>query len=152
MPQPTAFADTPLRVASFGSSAAAISDDVISALRAQGLNAGAAAQMGAGVILFDDVSTSLARLVHECSNGGLECVIAVNASPAGLAEEALWRLLDAGASDVLPWDPSHGPAAVAARLDRWQQVDELTALPVVRDKLVGDSRAWRSVLRARSSK
>src|SRR5215467_2808560 len=78
-----ACADTPLCVASFGSSAAAISDDVISALQAQGLNARAAAQVGPGVILFDDVSVSLSRLVNECSNGGLECVIAVNVAPTG---------------------------------------------------------------------
>ena len=147
MPQAVASADVPLWVASFGSSAGAISDDVIGALRAQGLNAGATPPSGAGVILFDEVSTGLSRLVHECSNGGLECVIAVNAVPTGLAEGALWRLLDAGASDVFVWDPSHGPATVAARLDRWQQVDDLTALPLVRDRLVGESRAWRSVLR-----
>ena len=147
MPQAVASADVPLWVASFGPSAGAISDDVIGALRAQGLNAGATPPSGAGVILFDEVSTGLSRLVHECSNGGLECVIAVNAVPTGLAEGALWRLLDAGASDVFVWDPSHGPATVAARLNRWQQVDDLTALPLVRDRLVGESRAWRSVVR-----
>jgi len=102
---------------------------------------------GAGVILFDEVSVGLSRRVHESSNGGLECVIAIKTAPTGLAEGALWRLLDAGASDVFAWDPSHGPAAVAARLDRWQQVGDLISLPVVRDRLVGQSRAWRSVLR-----
>jgi transcriptional regulator with GAF, ATPase, and Fis domain len=122
---------------------------VVRALRAHGLNAEAAGATagGAGVVLFDEVSTDLARLVRDRSNGGLECVIAANAAPAALAQGALWRLLDAGASDVFVWDPAHGPAAVAARLDRWRRVDDLTALPVVCGQLVGESRAWRSVLR-----
>jgi transcriptional regulator with GAF, ATPase, and Fis domain len=144
-----AFANGPLWIAALGSSAGAIRGDVVRALRAHGLNADAdeATPGGAGVVLFDEISIDLTRLVRDCSNGGLECVIAVNAAPAALAEGALWHVLDAGASDVFVWDPAHGPAAVAARLDRWRQVDDLTALPVVRDQLVGESRAWRSALR-----
>ncbi len=102
---------------------------------------------GAGVILFDEVSPALLRMVHEYSNGGLECVIAVHAVPAELPEEALWELLNAGASDAFAWNSSHGPAAVAARLDRWRQVSDLTALPVIQDKLIGESRVWQSMLR-----
>lgn len=140
-------AEMPLWVASFGPSAGAIRAEVIDALRAQGLNARLAPPDGAGVILFDDVSPALSRMVHEHSNGGLECVIAAHAAPAELPEEGFWELLDAGASDAFAWNSSHGPAAVAARIDRWRQVDQLTTLPDVRDTLIGQSRVWQSALR-----
>ena len=149
MPRSPTFPDAPLWVLALGSAAGAIKDDVLRGLRAQGLNADGdrVPPGGAGVLLFDEVSAELVRVVRDCSNGGLECVIAVNAAPAALADGALWHLLEAGANDVFVWDPAHGPAAVAARLDRWWQVDDLTALPVVRGQLVGESRAWRSALR-----
>jgi transcriptional regulator with GAF, ATPase, and Fis domain len=142
-----ASAEIPLWVASFGSSAGAIRAGVIDALRLQGLNASTAPPAGAGVILFDEVSPALLRMVHEYSNGGLECVIAVHAVPAELPGEAFWELLSAGACDAFAWSSSHGPAAVAARLDRWRQVSDLTALPVIQDKLIGESRIWQSMLR-----
>ena len=149
MPRSPAVADASLWVAALGPSAVAIRDDVVRALWAQGVDAGAAADdpVGPGVVLFDEVSTELVRLVRDRSNGGLHCVITVNAAPAALGDGTLWRLLDAGASDAFAWDPVHGPAAVAARLDRWRRVDDLTALPMVSGQLVGESRAWRSALR-----
>jgi DNA-binding NtrC family response regulator len=134
-------------VACVGSSAEARAAAVIDALRAQGVHARTAPSDGAGVILFDDFSPALSQLVHECSNGGLECVIAIHASGGQLPAEAFWELLNAGASDAFAWNSAHGPAAVAARLDRWRQVDDLSTLPAVRDTLIGESRAWRSMRR-----
>jgi transcriptional regulator with GAF, ATPase, and Fis domain len=59
-----------------------------------------------------------------------------------------WRVLGAGASDVLAWDdPRRCAQHVAARLERWREVDELLATAVAGQGLVGESRCWRGVLR-----
>jgi transcriptional regulator with GAF, ATPase, and Fis domain len=56
--------------------------------------------------------------------------------------------LQAGATDVFAWDHSHEPAReVAARFERWTQVDELVQSSSVRDNLVGQSPAWIRVSR-----
>ena len=48
---------------------------------------------------------------------------------------------------MLAWTGEEVAAAVAQRLRRWRVVDELLDRPYVREFLVGDSPAWRSVLR-----
>jgi transcriptional regulator with GAF, ATPase, and Fis domain len=59
-----------------------------------------------------------------------------------------WRLLEAGAADVLAWDDLVDPCAVIlARLERWQIVDSLIRSPLVQESLVGSSPAWLSALR-----
>lgn len=147
VPRPVTTAELPLWVASVGSLAGALEAHFIDALRTYGVNARTAPPGGAGVILFDEFSPALSRMLHECSGGGLECVIAIHAAPPELPEETFWELLNAGASDAFAWNSSHGPATVAARLDRWRQVDDLIMLPAVRDTLIGESRVWQSVLR-----
>jgi transcriptional regulator with GAF, ATPase, and Fis domain len=72
-------------------------------------------------------------------------VLAIATPGADLDGAAAWGLLDAGAADVLRWDGE--VAAVAARLARWRVVDEIAASPLVADALVGQSPAWRSVMR-----
>jgi transcriptional regulator with GAF, ATPase, and Fis domain len=74
-------------------------------------------------------------------------VIAIAASARALAAGELWRVLDAGATDVFAWDEAHGPAAVVARLDRRRRVDELMRSPAVRDQLVGEGAEWQSIVR-----
>src|SRR5690349_11612049 len=134
-------------VACTGPSAEARAPAVIGALGAHGVSAHAAPPEGAGVILFDEFSSALSHLVREYSDGGQKCVVAIHASDGELPADAFWELLNAGASDAFAWNPAHGPAAIAARLERWRQVDGLSTLPAVRDTLIGESRAWRSMRR-----
>ena len=54
----------------------------------------------------------------------------------------------AGAADVLSWEAAGEPAAeLAERIDRWATIEELMRSPVVQDDMVGQSRAWVTVLR-----
>ncbi|WP_197673143.1 sigma-54-dependent transcriptional regulator [Pseudomonas oryzae] len=65
-----------------------------------------------------------------------------------LTTEQLWALLHAGAADVLVWQEL--PASmepVLARLQRWQVVEQLAEEVRQRGRLVGQSQAWRSLLR-----
>ena len=108
---------------------------------------------GVGLVFFAEVTVSLCNFVQTCSRNGLDRLLAIATTGSALANGHGWRLLQAGAADVLVWNPSptrapFNPAQmVAARLERWQAVDAVLASPLVRNSLIGDSRAWITVLR-----
>jgi transcriptional regulator with GAF, ATPase, and Fis domain len=103
---------------------------------------------GPGILIFTEVTQVLCRFLQEASHNGLNRVLAIATSRACLAGGDTWALLQAGASDVLAWDRAQLPAAaVVARFERWQAVDRLVESPLVRQSLVGESRAWKSLLR-----
>ena len=97
-----------------------------------------------GVLVCDHVDDEVVRFAREVSRAGERRVLVLVTGTAA-ESPAAWDLLRAGIADVLPWDGDSD--AIAARLNRWRQVDELVAAPVVAEHLVGHSRAWRSVIR-----
>lgn len=103
---------------------------------------------GAGVIVFDALSQTLYDRVRQLSRHGRERLVAVAARHSALDGRAVWRLLDAGATDVMAWDAVRAPAQeISARMDRWHAVDRLVDSPLVRDHLIGRSPEWIAVLR-----
>lgn len=101
---------------------------------------------GCGVLCFSAVTEKLLALLHEIDFKRCGRIVALAASPALLSGGVPWRLLHAGAAEVLGWDNSSLAAQeVQAKLERWQAVDELT--DSARHFLVGTSRAWRAVTR-----
>ena len=103
---------------------------------------------GPSVVCFAAPSEAVCELVREVSRSGAERVLAIATSRTALDHTGAWRVLQAGASDVFAWDAVDNPAAiVAARLRRWQSVDQLLQSPLVRNNLIGRSPAWLAVLR-----
>jgi transcriptional regulator with GAF, ATPase, and Fis domain len=103
---------------------------------------------GPGVLIFAHLAPSLYNFLRTVSHAGLHRVLAVAASRSVLTEEGAWLLLQAGASDVFVWEDSNRLAEeAAARFARWRAVDQLVESSLVRNSLVGDSRAWKSILR-----
>ena len=103
---------------------------------------------GPGLLLFDEGGEALYGCVRDLSGHGSERVLTIARAKAALANGVAWRLLQAGASDVLAWEGAADPAReVALRLDRWETIDRLVREPLIRDNLVGESPAWLSVLR-----
>jgi transcriptional regulator with GAF, ATPase, and Fis domain len=104
---------------------------------------------GPGVLVFASVGQELFEQVHTLSRCGEERVLVLAADPSLLRNDDHWRLLDAGASDVLSWEEACEPVMqqMAARLKRWIEVEELLNSSLVRKNLVGDSPAWKAVLR-----
>jgi transcriptional regulator with GAF, ATPase, and Fis domain len=98
-----------------------------------------------GVVVFAGNIATAADAIHQVANGGPGCVIALHAAGDGLGDDS-WGLLRAGASDVIAWADESAPQ-VAERLRRWETIDELVECQHVRDFLVGESPAWRAVLR-----
>jgi DNA-binding NtrC family response regulator len=101
-----------------------------------------------GIVLFDELTPPLARVIHEAARGGAERVLAVATRSDALSTGGAWELIGAGAADVLAWDRSRSPGPdVAARFERWREIDRLVASPVVQQNLVGQSPAWKATLR-----
>ncbi|MRV74711.1 AAA family ATPase [Duganella sp. FT92W] len=108
---------------------------------------------GLAVLLFsqwdEQAAAALAALVtDQCGN---QSVLAVccGALPANTG----WSLLAAGAADVLLWPTAPAGAdsiatQAAARLHRWRAVEQLMQSDAVRSCLVGDSPAWRALVRS----
>jgi transcriptional regulator with GAF, ATPase, and Fis domain len=98
--------------------------------------------------LFDRLDPTTFALLKEDRRLGSHRILAVCLRREQLSNAAVWQLLEAGASDVFAWDDLEQPAAaVAARLRRYAEVDDLLSSPTVKETLVGDSPAWLSVLR-----
>ncbi|WP_245969906.1 sigma-54-dependent transcriptional regulator [Thiocapsa rosea] len=107
-----------------------------------------AAAPGHGILLFDEPDAAVLNHVRQSSGGGRRRVVAVALRRAPRPPE-VWRLLAAGAADVLAWDAGPDCAArIHARLERWAAVDESLASAAVRAALVGTSDVWQQTLRA----
>lgn len=100
-----------------------------------------------GIICFTEITAEIFSLLREASRR-LARVLTVALTPAALGGSGAWSLLRSGASDVFAWNHSPEPAKeIAARFERWQEVDEIVQSALVRENLVGQSQAWIRVLR-----
>jgi transcriptional regulator with GAF, ATPase, and Fis domain len=103
---------------------------------------------GPGLIVSDGVTPDLLNLIRETSRGGIDRVLVLATSAAGLEPSGPWALLKAGAADVLTWDDAaEASGEITARFSRWEEVDDLVRSSLVSDNLVGRSTAWTALLR-----
>ncbi|ETX02630.1 MAG: RNA polymerase subunit sigma-54 [Candidatus Entotheonella factor] len=103
---------------------------------------------GLGVLCFDTISSELCDYLRMVSHGGAARVLAVATPETAITPADLWPVLQAGASDAFLWHRVPNPAAqIAARLERWQAVDQVVESPLVTKNLVGNSVSWKSILR-----
>ncbi|HLK70266.1 MAG TPA: sigma 54-interacting transcriptional regulator [Bryobacteraceae bacterium] len=100
-----------------------------------------------GVIGFEKADDSLFSMLHEVRRDPHRRVLLVSVSTQPADPSLTWRLLHAGASDLVKWsDPSAG-AQVIAKLQRWTEVDDFAAQAVSQEALIGESSAWRVLIR-----
>jgi transcriptional regulator with GAF, ATPase, and Fis domain len=99
-----------------------------------------------GILCFSTITDELFEMLREIRHKWSGRILALAASTAAVSVGLSWRLLHAGAAEVLTWD-AEGLAArqASARLERWRIVDELA--DSAREFLIGDSLAWRAVIR-----
>ena len=100
-----------------------------------------------GITLLEEITDEAHHFLNEASDHGRRHLAIVPRS-ALLNSEEVWKLLQAGATDVMAWDELKSPSRdIADRLERWQLVDQVLSSAVVKDNLVGSSRAWTQVVR-----
>jgi len=101
---------------------------------------------GHGVIFSSEVTPEICEQLRELSRNGQIQVL--TCCCAAIPGEAVWRLMEAGASDVLMCtkcvDLAH---EITARLQRWEVVDQMVKSSAVQDVLVGGSQALKAILR-----
>jgi transcriptional regulator with GAF, ATPase, and Fis domain len=123
---------------------------IVKSLSRAGVNVAepSAERRSSGIVVFDDPAAEVVTSVRELSHGGVNRVLALATTGAALATGFAWQLLQAGASDVFAWDHTDCvPAEIAARLERWEEVDALVASPAVQEHLAGRSSVWISTVR-----
>jgi transcriptional regulator with GAF, ATPase, and Fis domain len=135
----------------FGHHEASIRDGLTSALACTGLKTRELApttEAGWGILRFGEFSDGLCEVLCEVSQRGMERVLAVAESDAGLTHEHIWRLLQAGASDVcICVDLPELASRIAARLERWSALEQWLTSPLVKQTLIGTSPVWLFILR-----
>lgn len=103
---------------------------------------------GVRILLLEDIDQRHLDLLRKASVNGLERVLVIAIVDSVLPDDAIWCLLQAGASDVFAWNHSTNPGReVMHRIERWNAVDQLVHSPLVKENLIGQSPAWISVLR-----
>jgi transcriptional regulator with GAF, ATPase, and Fis domain len=124
---------------------------ILLALEHAGITTSAVAQdtpEGPCILFFNEITRELYHVLRALSANGRERVLAIALLPDALAGGYAWHLLQSGASDAFDWNHSMHPAEeVAARFERWNDVDRLLESPLTRNTLVGQSPIWLSVLR-----
>ena len=108
---------------------------------------------GFGVLLCGSGDAAAADLAHNATLDTVHAlstraaVLAVDCASQPLPPGAMWGVLDAGATDMLPWSSAELCAQqIAARLQRWDAVQRLMASTAVQGWLVGESPVWRSLV------
>lgn len=102
---------------------------------------------GPGIIVASEITSQICDFVHAVSKGKSERIVVLITEGTSLVNGNPWQILQAGASDVLVWDHTSDLAPVmTAKFQRWQEIDDLVNSALVRNSLVGHSRAWKSVL------
>jgi transcriptional regulator with GAF, ATPase, and Fis domain len=101
-----------------------------------------------GIVCFEKADEQVFAVLHDVRRDSRLRVLAVAAPSLAVETGMIWRLLHAGASDVLSWSGNGAHAAqLAAKLQRWFEVDELAKQAISEVSLIGDSPAWRTVIR-----
>jgi transcriptional regulator with GAF, ATPase, and Fis domain len=100
-----------------------------------------------GIVCFEKADEALFAIIQETRRDPRQRVLAIAASPQAAESGVVWRLLHAGASDVLHWSGNgQGTAQLSAKLQRWFDVDELAGL-AADGSIVGDSPTWLAIIR-----
>jgi transcriptional regulator with GAF, ATPase, and Fis domain len=99
------------------------------------------------VVLFDRASDTLLEWVRNKTKRELARVIVLLPTVQLEQPDVAWELRRAGAAEVLAHDGPFAAETVAARLRRWDAVDELLSRPGLGEEIVGGSPAFLALLR-----
>jgi len=100
------------------------------------------------LLVLDRLTGDVLEELRAEGAGGRRRVLAIALPDAMLESTDTWSLLRSGASDVIRWDDRKPPARdVAARLQRWAEVDQLLRSDMVSGTLIGESPNWIALLR-----
>lgn len=99
-----------------------------------------------GIVFSNQVTPELCGQLCELSQNGQIQVLAC--CQEAISGEAIWQLMEAGASDVLVCKKDNLIIhEITARLRRWEFINLLLNSPIVQNVLIGKSQTLRAILR-----
>jgi transcriptional regulator with GAF, ATPase, and Fis domain len=98
-----------------------------------------------GIIGFSEMSEGLVALIRSL-RGVVPRVLALAVSESALQRRDLWRLLQAGAADVMEWGDACGQQIVA-KVERCHLVEQVIGEALATEPIAGESVAWRELVR-----
>ena len=100
------------------------------------------------LLVFDRLTGEVLEELRSAGSWGRQRVLAIALPGTVLENGDIWSLLRSGASDVVRWEDRDPPAReVAARLERWAEVDRIVRSDTIQHTLIGDSPSWITLLR-----
>ncbi|MCC6916819.1 sigma 54-interacting transcriptional regulator [Nitrosomonas sp.] len=126
-----------------------IADSIINQLTSQGIeirNHGDECFCNSGVIFSNGITSETFEELHELSHNGQTRVLTCFCCEA-IPGDTIWKLMDAGATDVLTCS-NHGLIIheIISRLRRWERVNTMVNSPDVKQTLIGESQALKTIL------
>jgi len=102
----------------------------------------------AGIVVLDRLDDNGCAALHALTQSGRRHAVVICADQKASDAASAWRILQAGADDILYGeDMSELASAISARIIRWQSIDALLNSPLVQKNLVGGSQVWLALLR-----
>src|SRR5262245_23554704 len=119
---------------------------VLDLLRGVGIDPQPCTPGAAGIVVFAHIDLSIVDELRSLSRRST--ILAICVSPSRPTAAEMWSAMHAGTADLLVW-PQVPEAAdqVISRLERWEAVRTMVDSPRVSQVLVGQSRAWRELIR-----
>jgi len=103
---------------------------------------------GHGIVCFHKIDDLLLSFLRDRTRASGGRVLALCCSPSQLNSGDSWRLLHAGADEVLNWNADVSTVGqIRARIERWTAIDDLVESPLVGELLLCESPVWRSLVR-----
>jgi transcriptional regulator with GAF, ATPase, and Fis domain len=100
-----------------------------------------------GIIGFSEMEQGLLSLIHSLRSRVVPRVLALAVSQSVLRSGDVWRLLQAGAADVMEWSDEGVAQQIFARVERCHVVEQVIAEALAKDPIAGESAAWRELVR-----
>jgi DNA-binding NtrC family response regulator len=100
-----------------------------------------------GILIFDAIGEDLISVLHGIRRDGQTRAVAIRALSRSSETAVVWRLLHAGAADVISASGGDSARQVVARIERWAEVDDLAAKAMSEESLIGESPAWRALVK-----
>ena len=107
-------------------------------------NGDSAAQCG--IVYFNLFDDDLLKVIRDSRNHWHARVLALASCSAILKNGDAWRLLQAGATDVMAWNGEEAAQQILAKVERWNTVEQLTRQALAEEPLAGKSVAWHALV------
>jgi transcriptional regulator with GAF, ATPase, and Fis domain len=100
-----------------------------------------------GIIVFGDTDHGLVAFTQSFRSRAVSRVLALAVSKSVLGSGDVWRLLHAGAADVMEWSEEAVAHQIFAKVERYHLLEKVTVEALANEPIVGESQAWRELVR-----